>query len=86
MKFIKLIEINVLPNYSLFVKFEDGKSGIVNFSNELEIGVFKPLLQISNFSKVKIGEFGHYIYWDIDVPELEKPDASSGWLYTNLIH
>lgn len=80
----KIIEIKSLSDYTLFAKFEDGKSGVVNLKDDLELGVFRPLLELENFQKVKIGEYGRYIYWDIDVPDIEKPDASAGWLYSNI--
>ena len=85
MKYQKLIEISTLSNYQLFVKFEDGKSGVLNLKDDLQFGVFRPLLDLENFNKVKIGKSGSFIYWDIDVPDLEKPDASAEWIYSNVV-
>lgn len=80
----KLVEVIALDNFRVFVKFDDGKSGEINFANDVEIGVFSKLKEKDNFFKTKIDPYGSSFFWDINVPDIEKPDSSAEWLYMQL--
>lgn len=76
-----LITAEPLEDYNVKVVFEDGISGIVSFADDVQHGVFRSIATPSAFSKVTIEQHGTVLTWDIDVPELEKPDACADWLY-----
>lgn len=70
-----------LENYTVRVVFNDGTQGVVSFADDVRCGVFRKIAEPAEFAKVKIEQFGTVLTWDIDVPELEKPDACADWLY-----
>lgn len=72
--YYEIKEIKYLKNYSLEIKFKDGKKGIVDFSDYVNKGgVFKRFSDINFFKKVYINpEFG-VLTWpeEIDIaPEI----------------
>ncbi len=62
--FPRIIALRVLAGHRLWLEYDDGVSGEVDFTSPLERGgVFSPLLDPQVFSKVEIGEHGRFIQW-----------------------
>jgi hypothetical protein len=61
-----------LPQYRLHVEFDDGVSGTIDLSDELEGEVFRPLRDEAVFRQVTVDEFGA-VCWP-NGPDLA-PDA-----------
>ena len=60
-----IIEVIPQDNYQLYLKFEDGKEGIVDVSKLIEFtGVFQPLQDLAFFKTVKVNPEWGTIYWD----------------------
>jgi hypothetical protein len=60
-----IIEVIPQDNYQLYLKFEDGKEGIIDVSQLIELtGVFQPLRDIEYFKTVKVNPEWGTIYWD----------------------
>ena len=55
-------EAKYLDKYKIWIKFEDGKSAEIDFSNEFDGPVFEPLKDIDFFKKFIIE--GHTIQWE----------------------
>ncbi|MBL7997103.1 MAG: DUF2442 domain-containing protein [Candidatus Kapabacteria bacterium] len=73
-----------LPDYRVRVVFNDGVSGDISFASDIGHGVFARIANPQEFSKVIIEQYGTVLTWDIDAPELERPDACADWLYQQL--
>lgn len=58
----KIIEVEVLHNYNIWLKFHDGYEKIVNLKLLFGRGFTKELLEDNNFNKVKI-ELGGGLEW-----------------------
>ena len=54
----KIIFVEALENYTLFVRFDDGVSGTVSLASSLFGPVFEPLQDTSFFRQVTVDEFG----------------------------
>ncbi|MBE9258329.1 MULTISPECIES: DUF2442 domain-containing protein [Dolichospermum] len=60
-----IIEVIPQNNYQLYIKFDDGKQGIVDVSQLIEFtGVFQPLKDLDFFKTVKVNPEWGTIYWD----------------------
>jgi len=60
-----IIEVIHQNNHQLYLKFEDGKEGIVDVSQLIEFtGVFQPLQDLDFFKTVKVNPEWGTIYWD----------------------
>ena len=60
-----IIEVIPQNNYQLYIKFDDGKQGIVDVSQLIEFtGVFQPLKDLDFFKPVKVNPEWGTIYWD----------------------
>ena len=60
-----IIEVNHQENYLLYLKFEDGKDGIVDISQLIEFtGIFAKLQDINYFKTVKVNPKWGTIYWE----------------------
>ncbi|MEH2051856.1 DUF2442 domain-containing protein [Nostoc sp.] len=60
-----IIEVIPHDNYQLYLKFEDGKEGIVDVNQLIEFtGIFTPLKDLNYFKTVKINPEWGTIYWD----------------------
>jgi hypothetical protein len=60
-----IIEVIPHDNYQLYLKFEDGKEGIVGVNQLIEFtGIFAPLKDFNYFKSVKINAEWGTIYWD----------------------
>lgn len=60
--FLHVTDAKYIKDYTIWVKFNDGTSGNVDLSSELDVGVFKPLQDIDYFKNFKIR--GHTLSWD----------------------
>ncbi|NEP78133.1 MAG: DUF2442 domain-containing protein [Okeania sp. SIO3B3] len=60
-----IIEVNHQENHLLYLKFEDGKEGIVDISQLIEFtGIFAKLQDINYFKTVKLNPEWGTIYWE----------------------
>jgi hypothetical protein len=60
--FLHVTDAKYIKDCTIWVKFNDGTSGNVDLSSELDVGVFKPLQDIDYFKNFKIR--GHTLSWD----------------------
>ncbi|MCC5808431.1 MAG: DUF2442 domain-containing protein [Opitutales bacterium] len=56
---MKLIELRPMENYRLFVRYDDGASGVVNLSDFAGRGVFAAWKKPGVFGQVRLAEGGH---------------------------
>lgn len=52
-------------DYTVFIEFNDGQSGIINFKDELEKDhreIIRELLDLKKFNTVRLGY--HTLHWD----------------------
>jgi len=60
-----IIEVIAQDNYQLYLKFEDGKKGIVDVNQLIEFtGIFAPLKDLDYFKTVKLNAEWGTIHWD----------------------
>ncbi len=57
-----VIKAKYIKDYKVWLYFNDGAEGEIDFSSELDGKIFEPLKEISFFKKFKIN--GHTLYWD----------------------
>ncbi len=62
----KPIEIRVLANHRLWIRYTDGVEGVIDLTYLVGKGIFKPLADESMFKKVYIGKHGE-IAWNDDL-------------------
>ncbi len=63
-KFIEIIDAKYTENYKIWVKFNDGKSGIVNLEKELWGSQFEQLKADNQFKNFKISEISKTLEWE----------------------
>ena len=64
----KIINVNVLQNYKVKLKFDDGQQGIADLSHLVGKGVFSSWNDYDTFQNVKIGSSGELVWSDqIDI-------------------
>ena len=64
----KIINVNVLQNYQVKLKFDDGQQGIADLSHLVGKGVFSIWNDYNAFQNVKIGSSGELVWSDqIDI-------------------
>ena len=68
----RVIKVAPLPQYRLHVEFDDGVSGTIDLSDELDGEVFQPLRDEAIFRQVTVDDFGA-VCWP-NGPDLA-PDA-----------
>ncbi len=68
----RVIKVAPLPQYRLHVEFDDGVSGTIDLSDELDGEVFQPLRDDAVFRQVTVDDFGA-VCWP-NGPDLA-PDA-----------
>ena len=61
---LHVTEVKYLHDYVIWVRFNDGASGKVDLSAELEGEVFGPLQDKALFKTVKVDPFMQTIVWD----------------------
>jgi hypothetical protein len=60
-----IIEVQPQENYQLYLKFEDGKEGIIDISSLVKFtGIFEPLNNLDYFKTVKLNPEWGTIYWE----------------------
>ncbi len=60
-----IITVQPKENYQLYLKFEDGKEGIIDVSGLVEFtGIFEPLNNLDYFKTVKLNPEWGTIYWE----------------------
>jgi len=59
----RIVEAKPLPNYRLFIRFEDGAKGEVDLSSMVGNGVFMSWKDQSVFSKVSIDSTTGTVVW-----------------------
>ena len=60
-----IVAVEPQEGYQLYLKFEDGREGIVDISQLLEFtGVFSPLQDLTYFTQVKVNPDWGTIYWE----------------------
>ena len=60
----KIKKVKVLPRYRLELTFDDGVSGIVDLSENVDKGVFALWRDPRTFDQVRIGSSGELIWGD----------------------
>jgi hypothetical protein len=65
--FRKALEIKPLPNYKLWLKFDNGEEGSVDLSHMVNKGVFKAWQNPENFKKAHIVHDNRAIAWSEDL-------------------
>ncbi len=68
----KLIEVRALPDYVLWLRYEDGAEGMADLSRFVGKGVFSAWIDHERFESVQIGEAGQ-IAWGEEIDMC--PDA-----------
>lgn len=64
----QLVEVKARPGYHLWLRYDDGVEGEIDFSNEVGIGVFAYWNDPQKFENVRIGSSGEISWSDqIDV-------------------
>lgn len=65
---VKLVGVKARPNFRLWLRYEDGVEGEVDFSAEVGKGVFAYWNDAKNFENVRIGSSGEISWSDqIDI-------------------
>ncbi len=59
----KVVEVKPLAGYKLWLRFDDGASGIVDFSNQRWGAVFEPLKDQALFAQVKVDPELETVVW-----------------------
>lgn len=69
---MKAVEVKAFPHYKLFLSFDEGVSGTIDFNSLVQKGIFKVLKDETSFSKVYLT--GYSIAWseelEIDILSL----------------
>ena len=60
----KIVELKVLQNYRLWLRFDDGVEGEVDFSQKPHTGVYAPWQDYEYFRQARIGEHGDLVWND----------------------
>ena len=81
MNFPALVSVAPLPNFRLLVRFADSTEAVIDFREQLQLPIMLSIATPEAFARVRKADSSSHIYWDVDVPPLERPDASSDWLY-----
>lgn len=60
-----IIEVQPQKNHQLYLKFEDGKEGIIDINQLIQFtGIFEPLKDLNYFKTVKLNPEWGTIYWE----------------------
>jgi len=59
----RVIDANYVDNYILHIRFSDGSEGEIDFEEELDGEIFKPLKDISYFKKFIVNQELHTVIW-----------------------
>jgi hypothetical protein len=61
---IKIVKAKYYSEFKIWVEFNDGFSGIVDFNDILWGKIFEPLKEIEKFKKFRISEITNTIEWE----------------------
>jgi hypothetical protein len=59
----RVVDAKYVKDYVLYLRFSDGSEGEVNFEQELEGEIFKPLEDISYFKNFTVDDELHTLIW-----------------------
>jgi hypothetical protein len=59
----KITHLKILDNYRVWLRFNDGAEGEVDFSSKLRTGVYVFWENYENFRKARVGEAGE-LHWN----------------------
>ena len=59
----RVIDAKYVVNYTLHIRFSDGSEGEIDFEEELDGEIFKPLKDISYFKKFTVNQELHTVIW-----------------------
>ena len=59
----RVIDAKYIKDYTLYLRFRDGSEGEVDFEQELEGEIFKPLKDISYFKNFTVDQELHTVVW-----------------------
>ncbi len=59
----RAIDANYVDNYTLHIRFSDGSEGEIDFEQELDGEIFKPLKEISYFKNFTFNQELHTVVW-----------------------
>lgn len=62
----KIVELKVLENYRLWLRFDDGIEGVVDFSDKPRRGVYTAWNDYDSFRRARVTEAGE-LAWDRQV-------------------
>jgi hypothetical protein len=62
-KIVHVVDVRCVGSYRLHLEFEDGRSGVLDFSSEEWSGVFEPLRDPSFFRQVELDDELGTIVW-----------------------
>ena len=79
-----IVTARAFPDYIVELEFSDGLRGHVSFKSDVQQGVFKRISDPSKFANLRIGQRGTVLYWEVDAPQLETPDACADWLHQQI--
>jgi hypothetical protein len=60
----KITQLKVLENYRVWLRFNDGIEGEVDFSKKPRTGVYAGWMNYDNFRQVRIGDCGELMWND----------------------
>lgn len=63
---MQIVELKILDNYRLWLKFNDGSEGEIDLSDYLNKGVFTKWKDVNFFKSVEIGESGE-LNWNNEI-------------------
>ena len=78
MKNIEVYRAVYKDNFRIWIEFNDNKSGIIDFENELWGKIFEPLKNIEYFKNFKISDITNTIEW------VNGADFAPEFLYSQL--
>lgn len=61
---VRLVEMKARPNYRLWLRYEDGVEGEIDFSGDVGKGVFAYWNDPKNFENVRLGSSGEISWSD----------------------
>jgi hypothetical protein len=60
----KIVDLVVLENYRIRLRFDDGAEGVADFSGKVRTGVFSAWQDYNFFRSVRIGDCGELVWND----------------------
>jgi hypothetical protein len=62
----KITDLKVLPNFRLWLRFDDGVEGEIDFSGKPRTGVFAYWNDYENFRRARVGDAGE-LFWNEEI-------------------